>query len=219
MAESEERSGEEAARLVQRIRAGEGAAEAELVERFRRGLVLVLRRRSGDPALAEDLAQETLALVLEKVRSGAVNEPERLAGFVHGTARHLLFAHRRKSGRLVALDPARDQDPGGERPRAEEVRQAGPDQLDELVRREDARLVRHLLGELAVSRDREVLFRFYLSDEPREVICRRLGIDPGHFRRVLFRARERLRQLWTEHQEGAGWDGSRRGDTSHRGAD
>lgn len=213
-ARSDDRNGEEAARLVRRIRAGEGAAEAELVERFRRGLVLVLRRRSGDPALAEDLAQETLALVLEKVRSGGVKQPERLAGFVHGTARHLLLAHRRKSGRFVALE----EGPGGDAP-GTEARPADPGQLTDLVRREDARLVRRLLGELAVPRDREVLFRFYLSDEPREAICRSLDIDPGHFRRVLFRARERLRQLWMEHREPAGWDGSRRRDTSHRGAD
>ncbi len=61
---------------------------------FSRGLSLMLRRLTGDPALADDLLQDTLALVLTKIRHGEVREPERLAGFVRSLARNLWIADR-----------------------------------------------------------------------------------------------------------------------------
>jgi RNA polymerase sigma-70 factor (ECF subfamily) len=45
------------------------------------------------------------------------------------------------------------------------------------------------------SRDRELLVRFYLHDEPKEELCRQYGLSDLHFNRVIFRARERFRDL------------------------
>src|SRR5690349_17154162 len=80
--------------LVRRIEAGDRDAEAELVARFSHGLLLMLRQLCRNPALADDLHQETLALVLQKVRRGEVREPERLAAFIRSTARNLFIADR-----------------------------------------------------------------------------------------------------------------------------
>ena len=55
--------------------------------------------------------------------------------------------------------------------------------------------VRGLLDELPVQRDREILLRFYLNDEDKDSICAGLGVDSAHFNRVLFRAKERFREL------------------------
>jgi hypothetical protein len=52
-----------------------------------------------------------------------------------------------------------------------------------------------MLEEMPVARDREVLVRFYLDDEDREKICRELGLTEEHFNRVIFRARNRFREL------------------------
>jgi len=57
------------------------------------------------------------------------------------------------------------------------------------------RIVRTLLGELAVPRDREILVRTYLKDEDKAAICEKLGIDSAHYNRVLFRAKQRFREL------------------------
>ncbi len=187
----------ELSRLVGRIRDGEKAAEEEFVQRFQRGLGLALRRRCLDPELAQDLTQDTLLLVLEKIRRGEVQDPERLAGFIHGTARNLLLAHRRKHSRFVPLG----EEPSTERRAVENAhgnRKSGP--LDDLLRKEESRLVRQLLEELAVERDRELLTRFYLSHQDKAAICADLAIDEDHFRRVLFRARERLKDLWNRSQ-------------------
>jgi RNA polymerase sigma-70 factor (ECF subfamily) len=178
--------------LVQRIQSGDRSAEAELVARFSHGLLLMLRQLARNPSLADDLHQETLALVLQKIRRGEVREPERLAGFIRGTARNLFIADRRKEARYSPLDdgeeaPARPEHRPADRP-------APP--LDQVLAEEEARKVRDLLSELRFDRDRQVLIRFYLSDQSKEEICEELEIEPERFNQVLFRARERLREIW-----------------------
>ena len=180
------------ASLVQRIEDGDSEAERELYELHHRGLVYLLRRLTQDPALAEDLAQDTFRIVLERVRQGDLREPEKLAGFVRGTAKNLVIAERRKRYRrgvpedLEAVPEPADPSPG---------------RLGELLRAEDRQRIRTLLGELRSSRDRQILFRFHIAEEPREQICRDLGLDRQQFNLVMFRARKRFRQLVLESEE------------------
>ena len=188
----EEAPAGDAADLVRRIQAGDPAAEGELVARFSRGLLLMLRRLVQNPALADDLHQETFALVLGKIRRGEVREPERLAGFIRSTARNLFIADRRKEARYSSLDGGREEDEGA-RP---ELADRGPAPLDRVLAGEEARQVRRLLDELRYDRDRQLLLRFYVSDDSKEEICADLGVEPERFHQVLFRARERLRELW-----------------------
>ncbi len=182
------------ASLVRRIQAGDPAAESELVARFSRGLLLMLRRLVQNPALADDLHQETLSLVLAKIRSAEVREPERLAGFIRSTARNLFIADRRKEARYHPLEDGREQDEGA-RP-GPVLADRGPAPLDRVLADEEARQVRRLLDELRFDRDRQLLLRFYVSDDSKEEICADLEIEPERFHQVLFRARERLRELW-----------------------
>lgn len=188
----EEAPGSDLADLVRRIQAGDPAAENELVARFSRGLLLMLRRLVQNPALADDLHQETFALVLGKIRRGEVREPERLAGFIRSTARNLFIADRRKEARYSSLDGGREEDEGA-RP---ELADQGPVPLDRVLADEEARQVQRLLDELRFDRDRQLLLRFYVSDDSKEEICADLGVEPERFHQVLFRARERLRELW-----------------------
>ena len=182
--------------LVQRIREKDQQAEEELVARFSKGLGLMLRRLAGDPSLAEDLHQETFRIVLEKLRAGELREPEKLPGYLRGTARNLLLAERRRGSRWRSEDEA--------------VASATPDrgqlaveapQLRRVLRQEEARLVRKLLGEMRFERDRQLLAHFYLSDRSKQEICSELDVDPDGFKKVLFRARERLRELWDRSQK------------------
>lgn len=177
---------EVAAELVRRIRGGNAAAEGSMVERYSRGLLGLLRRRTGDPALAEDLHQEVFRIVLVRLRESGLEEPEKLAAFLHGTANHLVVAHFRKSTRRRT-----ETDPG--------AGDSGvpPGQVDRLLRRERALLVRRLLSVLEPERDRQILFRFYVAEEEKATICADLGLSHDHFKRVLHRARGRFRQLLT----------------------
>ena len=195
-ASSGETAGEDVASLVRRIQAGDPAAESDLVARFSRGLLLMLRRLVQNPALADDLHQETLALVLGKIRRGEVREPEKLAGFIRSTARNLFIADRRKEARYRALDEGEEDERGPITTLADRLTDHGPAPLDQVLASEEARQVQRLLAELRFDRDRQLLLRFYLSDDSKEEICADLEIEPERFNKVLFHARERLRELW-----------------------
>lgn len=178
--------------LVRRIGAGDTAAEGELVRRYRRGLLFQLTRHTGDPARAEDLVQETFRIVLERLRGRGIDQPDRLAGFLLRTGRNLRIADIRKRARR-----------GEDVPAPEVERQSAPaGQLAGVLVAERARAVRRLLGELTTDRDRQVLSRFYLSEQSKEQICADLDLSSLHFNRVLYRARERFRQIILERSPG-----------------
>ena len=184
---AEKSEGEVAAELARRIRSGDRTAEAELVQRYGRGLLFHLRRTAGDPDLADDLYQETFRVVLERLRGEGIAEPERLAGFILGTGRNLFLAGWRKRSRRgegTSLDAAEIDPPD-----------PVPGQLDRVLQEEEIQQVRRLIGELGTDRDRQILFRFYVAEEDKTRICADLGLDSLHFNRVLFRARQRFKDL------------------------
>jgi RNA polymerase sigma-70 factor (ECF subfamily) len=180
--------------LIERIAAGDPRAEAELVERFGEGLLFLLRRWTRDPGAADDLYQETLRLALQKIRQGEVREPDRLAAFLRALARNLSIHHYRRGavreGRERPFEPERLEGA------APEAVAEGP--LQRLLRSEKAGLVRRLIEELGVERDRQVLLRFYIREEEKERICADLGLSGKDFNVVLFRARQRYRKLYEE---------------------
>lgn len=184
--------------LVRRIRGGDPGAEEELVSRFGEGLAFLLRRWTRDRAAAEDLYQETFRLALEKIRSGEVRDPDRLAGFLRALAKNLSIHHYRRS----AVQEVREEDL--ETAAALSAPEAG--QLGQLLRREKAALVRRVLEELGSERDRQILFRFYIAEEDKERIRSDLGLSGPELNMVLFRARRRYRDLY-ERRAGAGAPG------------
>jgi len=175
--------------LVSRIRAGDRQAEAELVERYSRGVMIIIRREVHDTVDVEDLHQEGFRIVLEKIRRGDVREPERLSGFVCGVARNLVIDYFRRAAR---------QENNAEIEEAESIPHPAPDQLQELLRKEKSDLVRQVLKEMSNERDIQALYRFYIADDDKEQICADLGLTSLHFNRVLHRARERFRELYEQ---------------------
>lgn len=172
--------------LLVRIAGGDGAAEGELMALYSRNLRFLLEQRTGDVELAADLHQEVFCIVLQRLRRRPLEEPEKFAAFLHQTAKNQLIGHRRKVARRQT-----DADSDAVA-RAADHRHS---QLDDVLQDEQTRLVRRLLGELASARDRGILMRFYLYEEEKATICRDLELTEAHFNRVLFRARQRFKQL------------------------
>lgn len=176
--------------LLQRMAEGDASAESELVERYSRGLRFLLRRKTRNSELAEDLLQETWAVALQRIRKSPLEDPCRLAGYLAGIARHLALNEIRKEIRhrttvnseIVDLIPDDSSSP---------IRQAS--------RAEICRHVHSLLRELKRDRDREILNLFYVQEQDKSRICRDLGLDSNHFNRVLYRARHRLREIVLSH--------------------
>jgi RNA polymerase sigma-70 factor, ECF subfamily len=175
--------------LVSRIRAGDRQAEAELVERYSRGVMIIIRREVHDTVAVEDIHQEGFRIVLEKIRRGDVREPEKLSGFVCGVARNLVIDHFRRATR---------QENNAVIDEAVSIPHPAPDQLQELLRKEKADLVRQVLKGMSNERDIQALYRFYIADDDKEQICADLGLTSLHFNRVLHRARERFRELYEQ---------------------
>ena len=179
--------------LVRRIRAGESAAERELVERFSRGIRAILRAVARDATVSDDLHQETLRVLLERVRAGDVRTPEQLPAFVASLARNLATRHYQRARKVVEDSTLRLA-----RLEAEE-----PDALERIARDEEVHLVRKVLEELPVERDRELLRRYYLGQESKEHIQADHGLTSLQFNRVLHRARKRFQELWEARQSGS----------------
>lgn len=172
--------------IVQGVRAGDGSAETELVERYSNGLRYLLLRRVHDDERARDLLQDTFSIAIAKLREIDLENPERLAGYLRGIAiRVALNAGRRRqrepySMEVEAIGQIPDREPG---------------QFDHVAREQTRTAVHKLLRSMPVKRDREILTRFYVQDQDKEEICRALDLDSLHFNRVLFRAKKRFRKL------------------------
>lgn len=182
-------AGAVAADLVRRISAGDREAESRLVELHSRGLSYLLLHLTGDRSLSEDLHQETLRIVLEKIRRGDLREPEKLAGFIRSTARNLSIAEFRKVARRPELE---DVDAISS---SAEPADPTPSQLSRVLQEEDRHCVRQVLDELRSARDRELLYRFHIAEEPKDEICDALGLNSRQFNLALHRARQRFKQL------------------------
>lgn len=171
------------------ILVGEPGAEERLVRSYGRGIAILLERHTSGRPEHEDLFQDVFRLALEKLRGGELREPAKLPGFLAQLARSLAIEHYRKLGRRKT-EPASDT--------LDQAPAHRPSQERELLKRENATLVRRLLGELAQQRDREILFRFYIGEEDKEALAVELGLSALQFNRVLHRARQRYRELYLE---------------------
>ena len=175
------------ARIAQGIMDGDREFESVLVERFSKGVELMLRRRTRDYALAQDLTQDTLIAVIKRLRETGIDNPHLLNAYVHQTARYIVLAWQRRAGnyREIAIqDPDCVSDVDG--PEAAMNRDIAAEQ------------VRRLISELRTQRDRDVLRRYYFHEQTKAQVCDALGLAPGAFDRIISRARARFRQILEE---------------------
>ena len=176
--------------LSRRIREGDVSAESELIRQFEPGLRVLLRRRTGgDHGLLQDLVQETLLVVIQRLRGNGLEDPEKLAAFAAQTARNLAIASLRKTERQrTDIDSAATE----RNPDTSRAVEAIAEDF------EAALAVRALLRELPQSRDRLMLKRFYLEDHDKDVICQEMQLSEAAFNQALSRARRRFRQILEE---------------------
>lgn len=171
--------------LVSRIMAGDRSAETELVERYAHPIRLILLKRTGCAQLANDLCQDTLLVTLKKVRAGQLRNPRCLSAFIRQTAVNISIDHFRKEKRYVHQDDGTIS-----------LHLSHRDHKDWDIDSSTTRVVLEgALDQLTVTRDRDILRRYYLADEDKTQICSDMELSSSHFDRVLYRARQRMRQL------------------------
>jgi RNA polymerase sigma-70 factor (ECF subfamily) len=168
----------ELARRIMEAASGDSDAESHFCRRFAPRIRLFGLKRLRSEAAAADLVQDVLMLVLQKLRMGAVREPERIASFVLGTARQLVIDTRRNTGRRErllethALDLEPDDAPAPEAP--------------------DSDRLQHCLQALP-ERERSVLVMTFYDDCPAEVLGTHMGLSAGNVRVIRHRGLKHLR--------------------------
>lgn len=172
---------------IWQITLGNATAEEELFRRYKDGIAIIIGRIVHNESVTEDLSQETFRISLEKIRDGDVREPKRLSGFICGVARNLALDYVRKMRRLTNQEEVFD---------AEQIRDPQPDQFEQLWRKERAEIVRKVINDIKVDRDREVLFRYYIAEEDKDQICADLSLTSHQFNSVIFRALKRYKKLY-----------------------
>jgi RNA polymerase sigma-70 factor (ECF subfamily) len=176
------------ASLARRIMAAAGArdlaAEQELCRRLSPRIRLYGLGHLRDRASADDLVQEALMIILQRLRDGAVNEPDKVVSFVFGTCRQLVIDQRRGGARRARILSTFASD------LAPAIVDQGPPIPE--------RRLQKCLEQLA-ERERTVALMTFYDDSTAEEIARELGLSTGNVRIIRRRGVEKLRRCIEQH--------------------
>jgi RNA polymerase sigma-70 factor (ECF subfamily) len=171
--------------LVAQVKAGEDAGMEQLYKLFSRGIRYYLCRQLG-PQELEDKVHDTFLIVVNAIRRGDLREPERLMGFVRTVVRRQVAAYietavhnRREQADLESGVTVAD-------------RKQNPEQAAML--RQKSELMKSALEALS-QRDRDILVRFYLHEQPQDQICREMELTETQFRLLKSRAKAKFGEI------------------------
>lgn len=171
--------------LVDQIKAGQDSGMEQLYKLFSRGIRYYLCRQLG-PQELEDKVHDTFLIVVNAIKRGDLREPERLMGFVRTVVRRQVAAYieqavhmRREQADLETGISVAD-------------RKQNPEQ--EAMFRQKAELMKSALAALS-KRDRDILVRFYLQEQPQEQICREMSLTETQFRLLKSRAKAKFGEI------------------------
>jgi RNA polymerase sigma-70 factor (ECF subfamily) len=152
------------------------AAEAELYRRFAPRVRLYGLRHLRDEEAARDLMQQVLLLAIQKLRDGAVTDPDLIGSFILGASRMLSVNLKRRDRRREALQDTF----------------LVPQAFEETGSSFDTDQLAACLASLPERERLVVLLSFYAERSASEV-GRTLGLSDGNIRVIRCRAIGRLR--------------------------
>jgi RNA polymerase sigma-70 factor, ECF subfamily len=173
------------AELVEKIRLNEPAGLEELYRVFSRGVRFYLCRQLG-PQDLDDRVHDTFIIVAQAIQRGELREPERLMGYVRTIVRRQVAAQIEDN--VLSRRQQFDLDWG----LAVKDTASNPEQA--AIRHENQQLAARVLKSIA-PRDREILIRFYLWEQPADQICTEMGLTDTQFRLLKSRAKARFGEL------------------------
>lgn len=174
------------AALATAIGCGDKKAETTLYSRYYHQTLFILERRTGDPELAQDLCQEAFCIVLERLRHSPLADPNKLAAFLHSTAVNLYIAEVRKADRRKTFT---------DQALLDGMADGTQNQYRALLRERSGEAVRRLIDAMDNNRDRMLLYQYYIEEKDKAQVCASLGLTQRHFDKVLFRAKQRFKEL------------------------
>ena len=170
---------------VDRLIAGDPEVERHFTAYFGDLIAIKLRTRLRAPALIEDVKQETFLRVIRTLREKGVASAPSLGAFVNAVCNNVLFETYRAQtrARRSEADPLQTLEAPIESVESRLVDQG-----------EHARVRQALAG--LPDRDRQLLHWLFFEEQPKDEICRRLGIDRPYLRVMLHRVKARFREVF-----------------------
>jgi len=151
------------AKILDLIRKGDEEALVTLFDSNRKPIAAYIIRNSGTTEDAQDVLQESLVILWERIRIGRFEYKAQLSTFIYATAKNLWSQRLRQKKHLSSaeIDPEAHQD-------------QSPSVLDSLVATEQVELVRTALETIG-EQCRKLLLLFHWEEQSMEEIAMRLG--------------------------------------------
>jgi RNA polymerase sigma factor (sigma-70 family) len=151
------------AKILDLIRKGDEEALVTLYESNRKPIAAYVIRNSGTSEDAQDVLQESLVILWQRIRTGNFEYKAQLNTFIYATVKNLWSQRLRQRKHLSSGDID---------PEAHEDQSASV--LDSLIATERAEMVRDALETIG-DQCKKLLLLFYWEEESMEVIAGQLG--------------------------------------------
>jgi RNA polymerase sigma factor (sigma-70 family) len=171
--------------LVDKIKRNDESGMEELYSVFSKGIRFYLCRQLG-PQDMDDKIHDTFLIVVQVIQRGELREPERLMGFVRTIVRRQVAAHIDQAVRSRNHDVDVNSGQG--------VKDSNRDPEQTTMDREREALATKMLKSIS-RRERDVLTRFYLTEQSQEQICTDMNLTDTQFRLLKSRAKARFGEL------------------------
>lgn len=166
--------------LVMAIQAGDHAAMEELYAVLSGGIRIYIQRQLGTEEI-DDHVHDTFLVLVAAIQQGEIREPGRLMGFVRTVVR------RQIASWIGRLQQARkDQDLVDPASLQVYDRRCTPE--ERAIASQNYGIIARALESLN-DRQREILIRFYLLEQPQEQICEEMDLTLNQFRLMKSRAK------------------------------
>ena len=172
------------ARLLEGIRGGDESALTALYEAHRRPIMALVMRNNGTRDDADDVLQDALIILWERVRTGRYEHAAAIGTFLYATARNLWLRRLARARREIPSDLQEDTVP-----------QDDPSPLDILEEEEDTTAVH---AALTANGDpcRALLLLYYWEEASMEDIARQLGFaNAATAKSKKYQCKEQLKRL------------------------
>jgi RNA polymerase sigma-70 factor (ECF subfamily) len=173
-------------KLVARIHTADPGAMEELYAIFEKGIRYFLLRSLGPDEL-DDRVHDCFLIVAQAIQNGDLRDPARLMGYVRTVVKRQIAAtiELAVSRRRVQVD-------------YEDILFTLSDWKDDpertLLQQQRTEIARRVLKGIS-RRDREILHRFYVLEQPQEQICSEMVLSYNQFRLLKSRAKARFGEM------------------------
>lgn len=163
---------------------GKKSSEGRLVKECLQYIRSELAKFSLQNADRDDLAQETMIVLVKQIRSRKLEKPEKIISYVRSIARNQFFMQARKNRRVSSYlesQSSREQSGFADPP------------YNFLSMQQS---LEHTWRRLSVARDQALITDIVCSDAGKKDLSQKYEVSLEHFDRIVYRARRRFESAW-----------------------